>query len=94
MTNGAGLHLDLKENLSCDVAVFEKGTFDISTKYFDTPPKIVIGVDIKIDLTDFNGQEYDYVAEKTQRLFDFGVERVLWVFSKSRRVFVAVPGQD
>ena len=94
VTNEAGLHLDLNENLSCDVAVFEKGTFDITTKYFSTPPKIVIEVDIKIDLTDFNGQEYDYVAEKTQRLFDFGVERVLWVFSKSRRVFVAVPNQD
>lgn len=94
VTNEAGLHLDLNENLSCDVAVFEKGTFDITTKYFSTPPKIVIEVDIKIDLTDFNGQEYDYVAEKTQRLFDFDVERVLWVFSKSRRVFVAVPNQD
>ncbi len=94
VTNEAGLHLDLKDNLSCDVAVFEKGTFDITTKYFSTPPKIVIEVDVKIDLTDFDGQEYNYVAEKTQRLFDFGVERVFWVLSKSRRVFVAVPNQD
>jgi len=94
VTNEAGLHLDLKDNLSCDVTVFEKGTFDITTKYFSTPPKIVIEVDVKIDLTDFDGQEYNYVAEKTQRLFDFGVERVFWVLSKSRRVFVAVPNQD
>lgn len=94
VTNEAGLHLDLKDNLSCDVAVFEKGTFDINTKYFSTPPKIVIEVDIKIDLSEFAGQDHDYVAEKTQRLFDFGVERVLWVLSKSRRVFVAVPNQD
>lgn len=94
VTNEAGVHIDLKDNLSCDVAVFEKGTFDITTKYFSTPPKIVIEVDVKIDLTDFGGQEYDYVAEKTQRLFDFGVERVLWVLSQSRRVLVAVPNQD
>ena len=94
VTNEAGVHIDLKDNLSCDVAVFEKGTFDITTKYFSTPPKIVIEVDVKIDLTDFDGQEYNYVAEKTQRLFDFGVERVLWVLSQSRRVFVAVPNQD
>ena len=45
-------------------------------------------------LTDFDGEEFNYVAEKTQRLFDFGVERVLWVLSKSRRVFVAIPNQD
>lgn len=94
VTNEAGVHIDLKDNLFCDVAVFEKGTFDITTKYFSTPPKIVIEVDVKIDLTDFGGQEYDYVAEKTQRLFDFGVERVLWVLSQSRRVLVAVPNQD
>lgn len=94
VTNEAGLHLDLKDNLSCDVAVFEKGSFDITTKYFNTPPKIVIEVDVKIDLTDFDGVEYEYIAEKTQRLFDFGVERVFWVLSKSRRVLVAVPNQD
>lgn len=94
LTNEAGVHIDLGNNLSCDVAVFEKGSFNITTRYFDTPPKIVIEVDVKIDLADFDGIEFNYVAEKTQRLFDFGVERVLWVLSKTRRVFVAVPNQD
>jgi len=94
VTNEAGVHLDLNSNLSCDIAIFEKGTFEITTRYFDVPPKIVIEVDIKIDLSEFDGIEHEYVAEKTQRLFDFGVERVFWVFSKSRRVFVCLPGQD
>ena len=94
VTNEAGVHLDLNDNLSCDVAIFEKGTFDSTTKYFSTAPKIVIEVDVKIDLTDFDGIEYNYVAEKTQKLFDFCVEKVFWVFSKTRRVFVAVPNQD
>ena len=49
VTNEAGVHLDLNNNLSCDVAIFEKGTFDITTKYFDVPPKIVVEVDVKID---------------------------------------------
>jgi len=94
VTNEAGVRLDLNSNLSCDIAIFEKGTFEITTRYFDVPPKIVIEVDIKIDLSEFDGIEYEYVAEKTQRLFDFGVERVFWVFSKSRRVFVCLPNQD
>lgn len=94
VTNEAGVHIDLNDNLSCDVAIFEKGTFDITTKYFDTAPKIVIEVDVKIDLTDFDGIEYNYVAEKTQKLFDFGVEKLFWVFNKTRRVFMAVPNQD
>lgn len=94
VTNEAGVHLELNDNLSCDVAIFEKGTFAVTTKYFDVPPKIVIEVDVKIDLTEFDGIEFNYIAEKNQRLFDFGVERVLWVLSKPRRVMVAVPNQD
>ncbi|MEZ0538534.1 Uma2 family endonuclease [Fibrella arboris] len=94
VTNEAGVHLDLNDNLLCDVAIFEKGTFDITTKYFDTPPKIVIEVDVRIDLADFDGLDVNYIAEKTQKLFDFGVEKVFWVLSKPRRVFVAVPNQD
>ena len=94
VTNEAGVHLAVTDNLSCDVAIFEKGTFTINTKYFDVAPKIVIEVDVKIDLTDFDGVDFNYVAEKNQRLFDFGVERVLWVLSKHRRVMVALPTQD
>lgn len=94
VTNEVGIHLELNDNLSCDVAIFEKGTFAMNTKYFDVPPKIVIEVDIKIDLAEFDGIEFNYIAEKNQRLFDFGVERVLWVLSKPRRVMVAVPNQD
>ena len=94
VTNEAGLHLDLKDNLSCDVAIFEKGTFDISTNYFSVPPKIVIEVDVKIDLTNFDGMDFTYVAEKTERLFTFGVERVLWVLSATRKVVIMHPGQD
>lgn len=94
VTNEAGVHLDVNNNLSCDVAIFEKGTFAVTTNYFNVPPKLVIEVDVKIDLRDFDGLEFNYIAEKTQRLFDFGVERVLWVLSKPRRVFVAVPNQD
>lgn len=94
VTNEAGIHLDLKNKLSCDVAVFEKGSFDISPRYFSTPSKIVIEVDVKIDLTDFDDIEYNYIAEKTQCLFDFGAESVFWVLSRSRRVFIAQPNQD
>lgn len=94
VTNEAGVHLALTDNLSCDVAIFEKGTFAITTKHFDVAPKIVVEVDVKIDLTEFDGIEFNYVAEKNQRLFDFGVERVLWVLSKHRRVMIAQPNQD
>ena len=61
-------------------------------KYFDVPPKVVIEVDIKIDLDVVH--EWDYVAQKTREMFRFGVQRVLWVMTKSHQVVVAVPDQD
>ncbi|GAB3930055.1 Uma2 family endonuclease [Larkinella terrae] len=93
-TNEAGLHIGNNDNLAADIAIYEKGTFQLTTQYFNTPPKVVIEVDIKADVSERPGAEMEYIAEKTQRLFDFGVEKVFWVLSKPRRVFVAVPNQD
>lgn len=91
-TNEAGVHVDLGNNFSCNIAIYKKGTFEITTHYFNTVPKIVIKVDTKADTT--NTTDLTYITEKIQTLFDFGVERVLWVPSQQRRVFVAAPGQD
>jgi hypothetical protein len=41
-TNEVGLQIELTDNLVADIAIFEKGTFEITTKYFNTAPKIVI----------------------------------------------------
>ncbi len=38
--------------------------------------------------------EYDYIHLKTQNLLDFGVEQVIWVFTTSKKVLIAEPGQD
>ena len=37
---------------------------------------------------------FGYVHLKTQKLLDFGVQRVIWIFTTSHKVVVAVPGQD
>ncbi|CAN5446780.1 hypothetical protein BH09BAC4_BH09BAC4_01510 [soil metagenome] len=93
-TNESGLHLAVGDNLSADIAIFEKSVLSkLKGKYFDVPPKIVIEVDIKIDLKEI-GSDVSYVSEKSQELFDFGVERVLWVLSSIRKVIILQPNQD
>ena len=79
-----------------DLAIFEKEKLSkINDKYFDISPKIVIEVDIKaeIELTDFPAKEMDYIFEKSQKLLDFGVEKVIWVTTHSRKVIIAAPAQ-
>lgn len=93
-TNESGLHVAKNDDLAADIAIFEKaGLGKLKGKYFDVPPKVVIEVDIKIDLKEI-GSDVAYIAEKTSELFNFGVERVLWVLSKIRKVIVITPNQD
>ena len=93
VTSEAGLHLSKGNNLSADIAIFDKATLPPPKgKYFDVPPKVMIEVDIRIDWDE--SSEVNYVLEKSQALFDFGVERVLWVLTTSRKVIILQPGQD
>ncbi len=91
-SNEAGLHLSLNENLASDIAIFEKDKIVLDDKYFTVPPKVVIEVDIKIDLaeTEWNN-EIEYLLNKSQKLLDFGVERIIWITTKAKKVFVITP---
>ncbi|WP_425290924.1 hypothetical protein [Spirosoma linguale] len=52
-TNKIGLHLAVGDNLGNDIVIFEKEKVGkLQGKYFDIPPKIVIEVDIKADVSD------------------------------------------
>jgi Uma2 family endonuclease len=91
-SNEAGLHLGLNENLASDIAIFEKDKIVLDDKFFTVPPKVVIEVDIKIDLaeTEWNN-EIEYLLDKSQKLLDFGVERIIWITTKAQKVFVITP---
>jgi Uma2 family endonuclease len=94
-TNEAGIHLDYKNNLANDIAVYEKSVLTankISKKYADVPPKLVIEVDIAIDLDE--PKDYDYVQRKTQKMLDFGVKKVIWLFTETQKVMTATQEDD
>ncbi len=94
-SNEVGLHLAHKENLSNDIAVYEKSVLTpdkISTKYADVPAKLVVEVDIDVDLSD--RRSLDYIAHKTQKLLQFGTQKVVWILTDSQMVLVALPGRD
>ncbi|QMW02663.1 Uma2 family endonuclease [Spirosoma foliorum] len=93
VTNEPGLHIQLGDNLSNDIAVYEKEKVTVKGKFFDVAPKVVVEVDIKVDLEAFPAMEQDYVYEKTQAMLNFGTERVIWITTKSRKVFVATKGE-
>lgn len=95
LSSEAGLHLDKRNNLAGDVLIFESSTMpieDINEHYADIPPKVAIEVDIVADVTDMEPNTYFY--KKTQKLLDFGVEKVIWITTKTKKVTVATPNAD
>lgn len=93
-TNEPGLHLATGNNLSNDIAVFDQSSLPtpLDDKYFSVPPRVVIEVDVKIELPT-NVSETEYVYDKTQKMLDFGVQKVIWVLTKTRRTLIAQPNQ-
>ena len=92
MTNELGFYTSGDDFRLLDVAIFEKGKFKFSGGYTKIPPKVVIEVDTKADLRDYASIE-DYAFEKTQDLISAGVERVIWIFTKTRKVMIAEKGK-
>lgn len=87
-----GLHLQHQDNLSVDIAVVSRELYQPSNfkgKYLDYPPQVVVEIDINIDPLESFGNNSEYANIKTQALLDFGVEQVIWVFTKSRKITVA-----
>jgi len=94
-TNEAGLHLDKGSNLSGDILIYERDSLpitNINENYFSLPPKIVIEVDINIDTASLGTE--GYVHNKTKKLLDFGVEKVIWVTTPAKTVLIARANED
>ncbi len=95
VTNEIGLHMSLGNNLSSDIILYDAEDarqYQFDTHYFNVAPKMVIEVDVKIELEDM--RDIEYIDKKNKTLFDFGVERIIWVFTNSKKVLLAEPNQD
>jgi Uma2 family endonuclease len=94
-TNEIGNHIDVNNNLSNDIAIFDKTVLTadkINKKYPDVPPKLVIEIDTEADVSELTG--FGYIYKKSKKLLDFGVERIIWIMINTQTVTVIEPKQD
>ena len=94
-TNEVGVQFEKGSWRTCDIAIFSLAMLEgqDEDKYAWIPPKIAIEVDTKADMGLFDSP-FDYYEKKTTKLLDFGVEKVIWLFTKSRKVWIAEAGKD
>ncbi len=94
-TNEIGNHIDRNNNLSNDIAIFDKAVLTadkINRKYPDVPPKLVIEIDTEADVSELTG--FGYIYKKSKKLLDFGVERIIWIMINTKTVTVMEQGPD
>ena len=92
ITNEIGLHLDKNNNLAADIAIFQKQSLQNTPKknqYLEIPPEVVIEVDIQASV-----EGSVYYQTKTQKLLDFGVKEVIWVFTENKKISFAKANQE
>ena len=93
LTGEVGLHLSYKNNLSGDIMFYKTGQIPVFTKkYLEVAPILQIEVDTNIDNSNITDNQY--VTQKTKRLLEFGVEKLIWVFTTTQTIWIAEPNQD
>ncbi|MEK7254898.1 MAG: hypothetical protein AAB316_09145, partial [Bacteroidota bacterium] len=91
----SGNNLRKRVNMSFDISLYSVSDLPaskISRKYANVPPKIVMEIDVRVDPGEKT--EMELVREKTQELLDYGVEKILWIFTTTREILVAMPGKE
>ncbi|WP_229312027.1 Uma2 family endonuclease [Larkinella punicea] len=94
-SNEAGVHLDHRNNLSHDAAIYEKSVLTpdkINVHYVDVPAKVAVEIDVKADLS--KTEDFNYVNKKTRKLLDFGTSKVIWIFTDTQQVMIAEQTAD
>jgi len=88
-TNEVGFKFAPRSWYNLDIAIIQKEKLKkLSNKYLTVAPKVIIEIDTKADLRKFENPQ-DYFHRKTQDLLDSGVEKVIWIFTKDKKVWVA-----
>jgi Uma2 family endonuclease len=90
-TNELGVLFAKNSWRATDIAIVEKANLskeDFKNHYLQIPPKIVIEIDTKAEFRDFQSSSI-YLQVKTEDFLNFGVERVIWIFTDTQKVMVA-----
>lgn len=82
-----GLQLGKSKWRAADIAIFKKENFVLSNQYSAKAPEIAIEIDTKADL-DSTGAAIQYYQRKNKQLFEFGVKKIIWIFTEIQTVQV------
>ncbi len=93
-TNESGNHFAHRSNMQFDIALYDKTvlTGDRITRQYvqGFPPTLVVEIDLDVELrgTGLKNSE-EFLKFRTKNLLKYGVQRVLWVLTKPKKILIA-----
>ena len=87
LTGELGLNLPEKTKRGADIAIFKSENLILNEFFSDAPPEIIIEIDVTADTE--KQTEMDYVNEKIEDYLSFGVQKVIWIFSRTKKIIIA-----
>lgn len=91
LTNEVGIQFEKKSWRAAAIAIAQASEVDAAPameKYLNFAPEVVIEIDTKAELRSIENP-LGYYHEKTDELLKFGVKKVIWIFTDTRKVMVA-----
>jgi len=72
-----------------DIAIVKQNRVKaINDEFLQMPPNVVFEIDTKAALEDYDNPG-DYYTLKTKHYLDFGVDKVIWIYTKDRSIEVS-----
>ena len=96
MSNEICNNLSKKTKSAYDVGVFDKKTLpasDVDDHYANVPPVLVVEIDVKVETESLLPPDLIFQI-KTRKLLEFGVQKVVWFFTKNQFVLIAESGKE
>ncbi len=91
LTNELGIQFGKNSWRAADIAIIkatDMEAYGIDNKYLKFAPEVVIEIDTKAELKEIKNP-LGYYHEKTDQFLKFGVTKVIWIFTESKKVMVA-----
>ena len=90
ISNEIGLRFEKNSWRAADIAIYKKSVLKgipLNNKYLEVAPQVVIEIDTKANIEEASSP-FGYYHEKTEQLLAFGVAKVIWIFTDSKRVLM------
>lgn len=82
-----GINISQNDKRGADLTIYKAENWEWKPIFSNLPPEVVIEIDVQAELEGMT--EMDYISTKIKDYIEFGVKKVIWIFTKQQLILVA-----